>query len=189
MRRGTGANAPRGTDRCAGSVVAPCVKNYYIVGRRRMRIGSARSSTSRAWLLRRPFNDKPERCGRGGVCSPHFSFRNHIPFDCCGNATCTASSTWIWSPSMTAAPRGPRVLATDPYALETVADRCGADCAITGDARTAIAAAARTTFRLVVFVDMVKFPSTFIIRRRPVLTGAFAVSSERREVGGTRQAN
>jgi len=95
--------------------------------------------------------------GSGGACPPHLSFLNLIhqsPLPSCGNATCTASSTWNGFPGAT---RGVRTRATDPCSLETLAAaayRCDSGCAMTGDARVAMAVAARITFRLVLIFDL-----------------------------------
>jgi hypothetical protein len=153
-------------DRCAGSEVADL--------RRTALARSDDHSTANHGFWER-------RGSRAPPLSSRIIFRQ-IPFDCCGNATCTASSTWMWFPSMTAAPRGAR--ATDPRAFETVAAhgaacRDDADCAMTGDAKAAIATVARIAFRLVAFVDMVN--SLQCYQTTPVLVGASPPSSKRRQ--------
>jgi len=77
----------------------------------------------------------------------HLTQVDQSPAPCCGNATCTASSMRIWLPSTTGAVFA---RATDPCALWG----CDADCAMTGDARTAMASAARIIFRFVFIVDL-----------------------------------
>jgi hypothetical protein len=66
----------------------------------------------------------------------------------------------IWSVLWTGTTRLAWVRVTDPRALE-IADRCGFDsgCAMTGDAKTAMPAAATITFKLVFIISLKCFLS------------------------------
>jgi hypothetical protein len=118
------------------------------------------------WLLRSEYDGERAGHARAHRASQHLGGTKRIlkerwaqptflhlrrvdqsPAPCCGNATCTASSMRIWLPSTTGAVFA---RATDPCALWG----CDADCAMTGDARTAMPSAARITFRFVLIVDL-----------------------------------